>query len=151
MFPSLSLACFPLPFFDVSPRRFFSIDITPFPAPDRENWEIQSDPTIREIFLLVAFVLPPLQTALPTLPRRYSLYSFLRGRRQRTTERRQRGFCDHAAQAKGEMREIILAVSVPRGRYIDNREYPHGTISVVDTKTRIGSPRGKVLFTADCI
>lgn len=42
------------------------------PAPDRENREIQSDPTIRKIFLLVAFVLPPHQTSPSSPPLRIS-------------------------------------------------------------------------------
>lgn len=54
MFPSLSPACFPLPFFRLRGaflfNRYYAI-----PALDRGNREIQSDPTIRKIFLLVAF------------------------------------------------------------------------------------------------
>lgn len=79
-------------------NRYYAI-----PAPDRENWEIQCDPTIREIFLLVAFVLPPLQTALPLrrlAHQSYSLYSFLRGR-----------------DGKGQRNDVnVNAVIMPRKR-----------------------------------
>lgn len=67
MFPSLSPVRFPLLFSEL--RRFFSIDITPSRLPIAGTEKFRVDSTIREIFLLVAFVLPPLQTVLPFLPR----------------------------------------------------------------------------------
>lgn len=67
---SIPFACFPLPFFGYGAflfNRYYAI-----PTLDRGNWEIQSDPTIRKIFLPVAFVLPPLQTG-PAFPSSFKL------------------------------------------------------------------------------
>lgn len=130
--------CFPLPFFGYGAFLFNRYYAAPCRAPrtdsrSREPRNSQSEPTIREIFLPVAFVLPPLRTTSSTLSSFILIpVPFLRfistrkAAKDNGTTRRHRRilWCLRDAQEKREMREIILSrwSLCARGSCVDNRE-----------------------------
>lgn len=158
---SIPFAC-PLSASFLRLRRFFSIDITPS-AGFRSRARTEKFRATRQFvrfFCWLLSVLPLLQT----VPSHFvsfslfrSLYSSSSEKRRRTTERRQREFCDRTQRERERGGEGEMSKNHPRnglgarGRHIDNREYFLAAMCSRYGKRESFSPRGRVLFTPDCV
>lgn len=152
MFPSLSPACFQASFLRL--RRFFSIDITPSRLPIARTEKFRTtQQSVRFFYWLLSCFRYSKRAPFLSAPSYFfchSFYSSPRGRRQRTTERRQRGFYDRVSREERKMREIILVlISVPYRRYVDNREFPCRCMARYENEGR--SSWSEVLFTLDYV